>query len=158
MARTPIKAGVLSLRLAWAIAGTWDCLREDRVAEARARAALATASIDQHALDSGSWVLAQEVLLEQPPPLASFQHRREGVGDVVESYHSRLVDPRWADLLLHRVKEAEACLDAKCKLSKPKGAQADHGHEDEYSGGHGRGRGRGAGKGDKSAPARAADR
>ena len=106
--------------MAWAIAGIWDCLIEGRVHEARARAALSLASIDQQSLDSGSWILAQELSLEASPPMSSFQQKRSVPLDASESFHTKLIDARWADLLLHRVKELESYLEAKKKLGKPK--------------------------------------
>ena len=44
--------------------------------QARARCCLALAAIDQSAVDAGSWTLAQEYLLELPPPYGSFVQRR----------------------------------------------------------------------------------
>ena len=62
-------------------------------------------AIDQQSLDGGSWLIAQEVLLEPLPPLSSFTARRVQQPDPLESFHSTLLGPRVADLLLHRVKE-----------------------------------------------------
>ncbi|CAE7243718.1 unnamed protein product [Symbiodinium sp. CCMP2456] len=105
-----------TVRLLWAITGIWDCLRSDRPDEARARAALAVAAADQQALDGGSWVLAEHFLLEQGPPLSAFANRRNAQLDPVDSYHTRLFEPRWAELCLHRVRELEQHLEAKKKL------------------------------------------
>ena len=77
-----------TIRLVWAIAGVWDCLRENKVSEATARAALSIASIDQNALDAGSWVLAQELFLEQPAPLSAFQAKRNIGHDASENFHT----------------------------------------------------------------------
>ena len=107
-----------SIRLGWSIAGIWDCLREQKYQEARARAALAIAALDQQSLDTGSWLIAQEVMLEPPPPLSTFTARRVQQLDPLESFHSKLLDPRMADLLLHRVKEVEGYMEAKKKLGK----------------------------------------
>lgn len=65
-----------TIRYAWALTGIWDALRSGAVKEARARCALAVAACDQSSIDQGSWLLSQEVLLEQPAPLQSFQGRR----------------------------------------------------------------------------------
>ena len=54
------------IRLTWQICGIWDALREGKVAEARARAALAVAACDQQSLDSGSWILAEQFCLRRP--------------------------------------------------------------------------------------------
>ena len=58
-----------TLRYVWAIAGIHDCLRQGRSDEARARCALMMAAADQTSLDGGNWLLSQEILLEEPPPL-----------------------------------------------------------------------------------------
>ena len=58
------------------MAGIHDCLKQDRVSEARARASLAILAYDQASLDGGSWQLAQELMLELPPPYSAFQGRR----------------------------------------------------------------------------------
>ena len=58
---------------------------------ARARCCLALAAIDQSAVDAGSWTLAQEYLLELPPPYRSFVQRRPI--DPSEQQATRLVGP-----------------------------------------------------------------
>ena len=105
-----------TIRLAWQIAGIWDSLREGKVEEARARAALAVAACDQQSLDSGSWILAEQFCLEPAPPLSAFSNRRQHQLDPADSYHSRLFEPRWAELCLHKVRELELHLEAKKKL------------------------------------------
>ena len=73
----------------------------------------------QQSLDGGSWLIAQEVMLEPPPPLSTFTSQRVQQLGVLESFHSRLLDPRVADLFLYRVKEVEGYhLEAKRKLGK----------------------------------------
>ena len=119
-----------SIRLGWAIAGIWDCLREQKYQEARARAALAIAALDQQSLDTGSWLIAQEVMLEPPPPLSTFTARRVQQLDPLESFHSKLLDPRMADLLLHRVKEVEGYMEAKKKLGKARVSDPPRGGEE----------------------------
>ena len=78
-------------------AGIWDCLREGKVPEARARAAVA--SLDQQALDGGSWLLAGKVTLEQAASVSV-----SGPAIWAARPCRELIDPRWADVLLHRVK------------------------------------------------------
>ncbi|CAE7198485.1 unnamed protein product, partial [Symbiodinium sp. KB8] len=82
-----------TVRLLWAVTGIWDCLRAGRHEEARARAALTVAAADQQALDGGNTQY-----------------------ESVDSYHSRIFEPRWAELCLHRVRELEQHLEAKKKL------------------------------------------
>ena len=104
-------------RLAWCIAGIWDALRSQRPEEARARAALAIACVDQQALDGGAWTLAEQFSLEGPPPLASFANRRHQGLEHSDIYHSRIFESRWAELCLHKVRELEQHLEAKRKLA-----------------------------------------
>ena len=73
-----------TLRYVWAIAGIHDCLRQGRSDEARARCALMMAAADQTSLDGGNWLLSQEILLEEPPPFASFP-RQEAARDLGSS-------------------------------------------------------------------------
>ena len=132
-----------SIRLGWAIAGIWDCLREQKYQEARARAA--------QSLDTGSWLIAQEVMLEPPPPLSSFTARRVQQLDPLESFHSKLLDPRMADLLLHRVKEVEGYMEAKKKLGKARVSDPPRGGEEVPTGAaDAKGRKGKEGKADKS--------
>ena len=142
-----------TIRTMWCLGGILDALRDDRVAEARARTCLALAALDQACIDAGSWAYAQEILLESPPPLGSFQGRRT-LADPLKSYHTRLLSGRWSDLLLHRVKEVESFLEAKKKLGRNRGGdQGGRGAGEEASsdpGGKGRGRG---GKGNPGHPA-----
>ena len=72
-----------TIRLMWYLTGVWDALREGRVAEARARCALAVAAGDQQSLDGGSWILAEQVGLEPPPPLQVFANRRGQHGEAL---------------------------------------------------------------------------
>ena len=113
-----------TVRLAWQMAGVFDALRADRVGEARARAALALASVDQQSMDGGSWVLADHFTLERPPPMSVFTQKRAVSSEAAETYHSRLYDPRWAELCLHRVRELDLHLESKKKLGKSRGAPA----------------------------------
>ncbi|CAE7460646.1 unnamed protein product [Symbiodinium sp. CCMP2592] len=68
-----------TVRLTWILCGVWDALRNENVAEARARAALGVACADQQSLDNGSWVLADQFSLERLPPMASFASRGQNL-------------------------------------------------------------------------------
>ena len=101
--RSRISSDPGTIRPAWLCAGIWDALMAGRHEEARARAALATACFDQQACDRGGWLLSSELTLEPPPPYASFaQH---SAPDVWEVQHSRLIDDRWMELFLSRLKD-----------------------------------------------------
>jgi hypothetical protein len=105
----------VSVRAAWFLAGVWDCLRQNRVAEARARCALGVACFDQSAVDKGSWLVSNELTLEDPPPFSSFaQHRPI---EVWESPHTKLIDERWLELFLARLRDVADCQEKRYKLS-----------------------------------------
>ena len=105
-----------SIRAAWLIAGIHDCLRRNQVGEARARAALALLAYDQAALDGGSWQLAQELVLELPPPYSSFQGKR--APEPSEQAWSRLADERFLELALWRLKDRDSFLESRKRLSQ----------------------------------------
>ena len=100
-----------TVRMAWIVAGIHDALRQGAHEEARARCAVALAAIDQAALDQGNWTLAQEVLLEQPAPYQAFSHRR--TPDSWELAGSRLLDERWVEVLMWKVKDRDAYFEAR---------------------------------------------
>eukprot|EP00435_Cladocopium_sp_Y103_P020762 s4288_g5.t1 len=62
--RSRVQAFPSTIRAAWTLGAIWDCLRTGRIEEARARAALGVCALDQHACDSGNWLLATELTLE----------------------------------------------------------------------------------------------
>lgn len=82
------------------------------------RAALA--AIDQSALDGGSWGLAQEFLLELPPPYQSFANKK--MPEQYEQISTRLADDRLMELLMWRLKDRDSFLESKKRLTgaKPK--------------------------------------
>ena len=104
-----------TIRFSWILAGILDNLRSGSVKEARARAALALVATDQAALDSGNWLLAQEVLLEDPPPFASFQGRR--VPEQWEQTNSKLLDDQWLEVLMWKIRNKDAYLESRKRLA-----------------------------------------
>ena len=108
-----------TVRTAWMIAGVLDALRSNKVAEARARCGLALAALDQQAVDRGSWLLAAEVALEPPPPFHSFSLHR--APDPWECPHSLLVDPRWCELFMTKLKDISDFQEKKGKLAAHQG-------------------------------------
>ena len=70
------------------------------------------------------WVLADHFTLERPPPMSVFTQKRAVSSEAAETYHSRLYDPRWAELCLHRVRELDLHLESKKKLGKSRGTPA----------------------------------
>ena len=89
---------------------------------AKAMALLGIASLDQAAVDGGSWLLASEIALEPSPPFGAFNRPR--VLDTFESRQTRLLDPRWISILMGRIKEREAYHTAKKNLGGGNGGGA----------------------------------
>ena len=75
---------------------------------------LLLAGSDQAAIDQGSWLLGAELLFESPAPLQNFSKHRSP--DPAELQHTRIVDPRWVQVAVARVREREAFLETKRKL------------------------------------------
>ena len=115
--RSRVQAFPSVVHLSWAIAGALDCLRTGKVQQARARLNIALLQADQMSIDRGSWVLAQELSLELPPPMSSFRKHDTPMtsGDPV---YSRILGPRWAEIALNRLREEADFLDRRQKLSQ----------------------------------------
>ena len=118
-----------TLRYVWAIAGIHDCLRQGRSDEARARCALMMAAADQTSLDGGNWLLSQEILLEEPPPFASFQGKK--LPETWDQAASKLLDERWQDVLMWKVRSKDSYPESRKRLSQGKGGKGDHPKRDE---------------------------
>ncbi|CAE7221711.1 unnamed protein product [Symbiodinium sp. CCMP2592] len=130
------------VRWGWQTAGALDALLAGREEECKARLCLMLAALDQSSLDSGSWLLAAEMLLEPGPPFSSFsRHRPPEPG---ESHQTKVMDPRWISVLMHRIKERESFIEARKKLSAPRGqpsTSSDPDKEKPEKPGKGRARG-----------------
>ena len=105
-----------TIRFVWMLGGIHDSMRRGAWEEARARTCLALAAADPAAVDSGSWLLAQEMLLEDPAPMSSFQGRKQP--ESWEQASSRLLDERWLEVFHYKVKSKDAYLESKKRLSK----------------------------------------
>ena len=82
-------------------------------------AMLGLAALDQAAVDSGSWILANEIPLEPSPPFGAFARAR-----TLESFESRqtkLLDARWMSVLMGRIRERDAFHTAKRNLGSSAG-------------------------------------
>ena len=117
--RSKIQPYPSSIRASWAIAGIWDCLRSGKHDEARARAGLALAQIDQQSCDRGNWLLASELSLEPAPPAHSCQSHVPP--ESWETPHTKLIDPRWFELVLSKLKDYAEFQEKKLKLNAPGG-------------------------------------
>ncbi|CAE7386548.1 unnamed protein product [Symbiodinium sp. KB8] len=101
-------------RWSWAVGGIADCLAAGRTTEAHARSLLLVAAADQAAIDSGSWLLGAEFLLEPYAPLQAFaRHTRP---EMHEQQSTRILDPRWVSVAMSRVRERESFVEVRRKL------------------------------------------
>ena len=114
--RSRIQAFPSMVHLTWAIAGALDCLRASKPEQARARLNIALLQADQCSIDRGSWLLAQELSLELGPPMSSFR-KHDSVSAAGDPAYSRLLDPRWAEIALSRLREEAEFTDRRQKLS-----------------------------------------
>ena len=121
--RSRIQSYPSSVRTSWTLAGIWDSLRAGRVDEARARAALGVAQIDQQSYDAGGWLMAQELSLEQPPPYTSYATHT--MPSTWESHHTRLADSRWIELMMAKLRDVSDYQEKKAKLVGPRAKAED---------------------------------
>ena len=107
------------VRWGWQTAGALDALLSGKEEECKARLCLMLCALDQSSLDSGNWLLAQEMHLEPAPPLSSFgRHKPPDPG---EEHRTKIMDPRWVSVLMHKLKERESYQEARRKLGAPRG-------------------------------------
>ena len=116
--RSHVQSFQTPVRLLWAAAGALDCMRQQKYAEARARLCLMLAAGDQLSIDRGNWLVASEMLLEEGPPMATFaQH---SLPQDHEAPFTNLVDGRWVDLFVAKLKDYEELAEKKRKLTTRK--------------------------------------
>ena len=146
-----------TIRFLWVIAGIGDALREEKFDEAYLRVLLGLAAGDQLSIDRGSWNVAGEVLLEEPPPFPSFVSHTLPSG--AEIPFTKLVDARWMELFMSRLREVDLYLETRRKLAggpgggrrgEDAGAPPGRG-ETEQKPGSPRKPGKGSGRGSKGA-------
>ena len=74
--------------------------------------------LDQVAIDRGSWVLGAELMLEQGPPLSTLaSHTLPSVSDG-ESPFSKILDSRWAEVMLSHLRDSEDYLQKRRNIGK----------------------------------------
>lgn len=103
------------VRFLWAVAGVLDAIRAERHQEARARCGLILAMGDQMSIDRGSWVVAGEIGLEDPPPMASFNSHT--LPSEAEPPYTKLIDGRWMELILSKLSDVDSLNEKKKKLA-----------------------------------------
>ena len=133
-----------TVRTSWGIAGALDALRSGKTMEAQARLGLLLASLDQVACDRGQWILGAEVSLEMSPPFSSFS--RHTPPEFGENPHSKLLDSRWVDAMMYRVKELDDYSERRAKLGKRGKKEEEAGKDKEGKDGKDKKKGNGKGK------------
>ena len=113
--RSRIQGYVRTVRWVWGIAGVLDSIRDGNIDSARARCCIMLAQAEQESLDAGSFLLAQEFAMEPPAPVSSFQ--AHVVPDPIEMATTRLIDQRWIEAFADRLKQVDAYMETKKKLS-----------------------------------------
>eukprot|EP00434_Breviolum_minutum_P008447 symbB.v1.2.007452.t1/scaffold445.1/size204899/15 len=125
--RSRIQGFVTPVKLLWSVAGSLDSLRAGNSEECRARLNLILAAGDQMSIDRGSWVVASEILLEEPPPMSVFQSHLLPTDS--EAPYTRLIDARWFEIFLQKLQDYDNLTEKKKKLSskrfpRPEGSPA----------------------------------
>lgn len=132
----------------WGVAGLLDCLRDNRIAEARARACLLLCQGDQLSIDKGAWTVASAMSLEDPPPFSVFATHQ--LPTEVEAPVTKLIDSRWMDLFLHHLNQIDQLIEKKKKLSRRPGPDPVSTTESPSPKRKGKGGGKGSGSGEHS--------
>ena len=151
-----------TIRFLWMIAGIGDALREEKYEEAYLRSLLGLAAGDQLSIDKGNWNVASEILLEDPPPFPAFTSHTLPTG--AEVPFTKLIDARWMEIFIARLREVDLYLESRRKLAagpggghrkgEDGGAPQGRGENEEKPGGPWRPqKGNGRGRGSKGAPA-----
>ena len=147
--RSRVQGYQTPVRFLWSVAGVLDCLRSGNVQEARARCCLSLAMGDQMSIDRGSWVVAGEIALEDPPPMAAFNTHT--LPSEAEPPYTKLIDARWLELFLSKLSDVDNLNEKKKKLSarrapllieadpKPSPKKSGKGGKSEKGGGKGSG-------------------
>ena len=129
------------VRWGWQTAGALDALLSGKPEECKARLCLMLCALDQSSLDGGNWLLAQEMHLEPAPPLSSFSRHRPP--DPSEEHRTKIMDQRWVSVLMSKLKERESYLEARRKLTGPRGqgtsAEGDKDRPEKPANGRGKG-------------------
>lgn len=116
--RSRVQGFVTPVKMLWSVAGALDALRAGNQEECRARLNLLLAAGDQMSVDRGSWIVAGEILLEEPPPMSSFQSHL--LPTESEAPYTRLIDARWFEIFLQKLQDYDTLTEKKKKLSAKK--------------------------------------
>ena len=114
---------------AWCFAGILDAMVAGRYDLARARACLWLLQLDQAAIDRGNWTLAAGLSLEQSPPMTALaSHQGPNVQDG-ESPFSRLLDARWAEVILGHLRDQDEFVTKRRNIGKQSNKNTEENEE-----------------------------
>ena len=122
----------------------WLLAHQNKPEEARARAGSSLAMLDQQGCDAGGWLIASELALEPAPPYSSFSSHVPPSS--WETPHTKLIDSRFFDLVVSKLKDLADFQDKKHRLGGGGGAKKTEGDPKK-----------GAGKGKKGGDVREAE-
>ena len=109
------------MTFSWILAGIHDALTKVKdpplpIRQARARAIVGLAAAEQLSIDNGSWLMAQEVLLEKEPPIQSFDLHASKT--LTTSPFSELIDARHQVVHLARLRALDEMTERERRLTK----------------------------------------
>lgn len=135
-----------TVRAAWGVAGILDSLRNNDPHQARARACIMLAQMEQESLDHGSFLLAQEFSMESAPPMSSFS--QHVLPDPIEMASTKLFNQQWVEAFADRLKQVDTYIEMRRKLSS-RGKPSSNANAAEGKQGKGKGDGKGKQKSKK---------
>ena len=155
--RSMVSGHRTNVNWAWIVGHICKALLAKKSEEALARSLLALAAAETISLENGSWLMAQELQFTQEPPYSAFDAHDPSQSRV---RYSKLIDPRWAEVVLAKLKEMDEMVDRRAKLrdhgtvqvGKPPWLKAKEQREAETGGkakGHGKGKDKGAKTGEE---------
>ncbi len=128
--RSSIGAYKAVAHASWGVAGIIDALRAGKSSEARARSNLLLLQIDQSCVDRGSWALATELSLENPPPFSKMaSHQSPDISNGEQPY-SKILDSRWAEICLSYLRDQDDFASRRRNIGKLKKSLDNEDKED----------------------------
>ena len=129
-----------NLNWTWIICAIVHSLQQGKTQTALARSLLALAGAEQVARDRGGWTLAWEMQFLEEPPYQRFQRSQSSTPSRTSRLpYSKLIDPRWGEAIMSRLKEIDDTRERMKKLQPPR---TDYSQEGKPPKGGGKGKGK----------------
>lgn len=123
--RSKIGAYKAPAHSAWSAAGILDALVSNQVDRARAMACCLLLQLDQSSVDHGSWAFSSELSLEALPPFTSLASHSPPSVQQGEQPFSRILDPRWAEVLISHLRDQDDFLARRKNIGKAQRLKED---------------------------------